>query len=101
MTRIFELDGSTVEVNCCSECPFLDEGREEVVPWCRHPRSPGMVTIDVLEHDRVADGCPLRIKGSDTIRPTTNTLTYTWTCRGCHTLCQRSVPVCPRCGRDM
>ena len=29
------------------------------------------------------------------------TLTYTWTCSGCHMLCHRAVPVCPRCGREV
>ena len=101
MTRIFELDGSTVEVDSCNECPLLDEGREEAVPWCRHPRSAGMVTIDVLEEGRVADDCPLKIKRCDAIQSMAYTMTYTWTCRGCHTLCHRAVPDCPRRGGEI
>ena len=58
--RYVEIDGIRVEVGCCKECPLLDERSEEAVPWCNHPLSDRMVTIDVLEGGRVADVCPLR-----------------------------------------
>ena len=58
--RYIEIDGIKVEVWCCAECPLLNEGAEEAVPWCNHPLSDRMVTIDVLEGGRVADNCPLR-----------------------------------------
>ena len=58
--RYVEIDGIKVEVGCCKECPLLDERSEEAVPWCNHPLSDRMVTIDVLENGRVADNCPLR-----------------------------------------
>lgn len=58
--RYVEIDGIRVEVDSCKECPLLDERSEEAVPWCRHPLSDRMVTIDVLEDGRVADVCPLR-----------------------------------------
>ena len=58
--RYVEIDGIKVEVGCCKECPLLDERSEEAVPWCNHPLSDRMVTIDVLENGRVADACPLR-----------------------------------------
>ena len=58
--RYVEIDGIKVEVGCCKECPLLDERSEEAVPWCNHPLSDRMVTIDVLEGGRVADVCPLR-----------------------------------------
>ena len=58
--RYVEIDGLKVEVGCCKECPLLDERSEEAVPWCNHPLSDRMVTIDVLEGGRVADVCPLR-----------------------------------------
>lgn len=60
MQRYVEIDGIRVEVGCCKECPLLDERSEEAVPWCNHPLSDRMVTIDVLEGGRVADVCPLR-----------------------------------------
>ena len=60
MVRYVEIDGIRVEVGCCEECPLLDERSEEAVPWCNHPLSDRMVTIDVLEGGRVADNCPLR-----------------------------------------
>ena len=60
MQRYIEIDGIKVEVGCCKECPLLDERSEEAVPWCNHPLSDRMVTIDVLEGGRVADVCPLR-----------------------------------------
>lgn len=101
MTRVLELDGVLVEVNCCNDCPLLEERAEELVPWCKHPLRNAMVTIDVLEDGRVADDCPLRIKMSDAIQSMAYTMTYTWTCSKCHTLCHRAVPVCPRCGREI
>ena len=58
--RYVEIDGIRVEVGCCKECPLLERGPEEAVPWCNHPLSDRMVTIDVLESGRVADVCPLR-----------------------------------------
>ena len=58
--RYVEIDGIRVEVGCCKECPLLERGPEEAVPWCNHPLSDRMVTIDVLEGGRVADVCPLR-----------------------------------------
>lgn len=58
--RYIVIDGIKVEVECCNECPLLDKGPEEAVPWCRHPLSNRNVTIDVLEDGRVADNCPLR-----------------------------------------
>ena len=58
--RYVEIDGIKVEVGCCKECPLLDERSEEAVPWCNHPLSDRVVTIDVLEGGRVADNCPLR-----------------------------------------
>lgn len=58
--RYVEIDGIKVEVGCCKECPLLDERSEEAVPWCNHPLSDRMVTIDVLENGGMADYCPLR-----------------------------------------
>ena len=58
--RYVEIDGIKVEVDSCEECPLLDERSEEAVPWCNHPLSDRMVTIDILEDGRVADYCPLR-----------------------------------------
>lgn len=58
--RYVEIDGIKVEVECCKECPLLDERSEDAVPWCNHPLSDRMVTIDVLENGRVSDYCPLR-----------------------------------------
>lgn len=58
--RYVEIDGIKVEVDSCEECPLLDERSEDAVPWCNHPLSNRMVTIDVLKGDRVADNCPLR-----------------------------------------
>lgn len=60
VSRYVEIDGIKVEVGCCKKCPLLDERSEEAVPWCNHPLSDRMVTIDVLEDGRVADNCPLR-----------------------------------------
>lgn len=101
MTRVLELDGVLVEVNCCNDCPLLEERAEELVPWCKHPLRNAMVTIDVLEEGRVADDCPLREKRTGAVESMAYTLTYTWTCSGCHMLCHRAVPVCPRCGREV
>ena len=58
--RYVEVDGIKIEVGCCKECPLLNERSEDAVPWCNHPFSDRMVTIDVLEDGRVADNCPLR-----------------------------------------
>ena len=60
VSRYVEIDGIKVEVECCEKCPLLDERSEEAVPWCNHPLSDRMVTIDVLEGGRVSDNCPLR-----------------------------------------
>ena len=60
MVRYIEIDGIRIEVSRCEDCPLLDKGSEDAVPWCRHPLSNKMVTIDVLENGRVADNCPLR-----------------------------------------
>ena len=60
MQRYIEIDGIRIEVSRCEDCPLLGKGSEDAVPWCRHPLSDKMVTIDVLENGRVADAGPLR-----------------------------------------
>lgn len=56
-----EIDGERYEVKDCGYCPFRDMGDDGWGAHCTHPhaRKDGGTWLEI-DHDGIAEGCPLR-----------------------------------------
>ena len=62
--RYTEVDGKRMEIECCSQCPFLVvEYRKAKEPDCRYPNSEKFIDLREIDYTKeVHPDCPLRMK---------------------------------------
>ena len=60
--RYTEVDGKRLEIECCSQCPFLNE-EVGCAHECRYPNLEKPIDLEGTDlHKEVPSGCPLRMK---------------------------------------